>query len=236
MSAAGTFAMATSPLAAAPRGRRIGWALAAVAVAGVAAYALGLYGYGGAAAPSAPPFGGAPALREPTLAAGEAAPPLRAVDFRTGAAVRLEDYRGRPTVLVFGSFGCDVFCHQLDAVVRLHDAYQGRAAFVLVYVTEAPHALPELGALAVGGPTTGPAEAVRRQRIAKGLEVFHVPFPCALDEDGQTELAYRAFPQRLVLLGADGRVVYDTGGGTGQWNLGEVRGKLRAALSGAPLN
>ena len=92
---------------------------------------------------------------------------------------------------------------------ELHEEFKDRATFLFVYITEAPHALPELGDLAVGrGPDADSAET-RRRRIARGLEVFNLPFPCLVDEDGRAEVAYRAYPHRLVVVGTDGLIAYN---------------------------
>jgi hypothetical protein len=79
----------------------------------------------------------------------------------------------------------------------------------------------------------------RLRFIHKGLEVFRIPFPCLLDEDGEVERAYEAFPQRLMIVGVDGRVVFDAGwgskGGPSDWDLEEVERHLRAAFPARPL-
>lgn len=122
---------------------------------------------------------------------------------------------------------------------RLHEEFKDQAAFLLIYVSEAPHPLPELGPLAVGGPDTDTSE-VRRKRIGKGLEVFDLPFPCLLDEDGRVEAAYHAFPQRLVIVGSDGQVVLDVGRGSdglvNAWDMRQIEERLRAALSRGSLH
>ncbi|HKB35898.1 MAG TPA: hypothetical protein VKD72_05555 [Gemmataceae bacterium] len=99
-------------------------------------------------------------------------------------------------------------CGQLGRLRELYEQFKGRATFLFVYITEAPHALPGLGDLAVGRGPDHSSPKTRRRRIARGLEIFDLPFLCLLDEEGRAEAAYGAFPQRLVVVGTDGRIAY----------------------------
>ena len=94
---------------------------------------------------------------------------------------------------------------------ELYDEFKDRAAFLFVYVTEPGHIIPELGPLAVSSGPDADSPEVRRRRIARGLEVFDLPFACLVDEDGKAEAAYAAYPQRLVVVGTDGRIAYNAG-------------------------
>jgi len=154
-----------------------------------------------------------PGLPESALNPGTAAPPLALKDFRTGRRVILDDFRGkRPVVLLFGSFGSSVFSGQLAPLRRLHDQFKDRVAFLFVEITErAPpgHEL-EPRAERLRLPEANSPED-RRRRIARRLEVFDLPFPCLVDEEGRAEAAYAAHPLRLVVVGTDGLIVYNAG-------------------------
>ncbi len=124
----------------------------------------------------------------------------------------------------------------MDRLRQLHDDFKDRVTFLFIYVTEATHPVSELGSL-LAPPVPGTdSPETRRQRIAKGLKVFDLPFPCLVDEDGRVEAAYGGAPQRLVLVGADGLLAHDAGLGRdgliGPWDLEQVEAHLRIALAG----
>jgi hypothetical protein len=113
--------------------------------------------------------------------------------------VRLADFRDKkPVVLLFGSFGCDMFCTQLARLNKLYQAYKDRVEFLFIYITEAPHkVLPP--------PTEG-----EKNHIPRGLRYFKVSFPCLLGNKGVEE-AYAPFPSRLVIVDRAGRIALDAG-------------------------
>jgi hypothetical protein len=164
--------------------------------------------------------------------AGEPAPPLDLVDVDTGARVSLAAHRGRrPVVLVMGSFGCNVFSAQVDEVVELYDKFGDRAAFYIVAISDAGHPLPEM-ALPDAARVLLAAND-RDQRVAyarKGRELYEIPFPCLLDEYGEAERAYDAFPQRLLIIGIDGNIAFDAGwgadGGPSAWDFEKMERTL----------
>lgn len=143
-----------------------------------------------------------------------------------GKPVRLADFRGKPVVLVFGSFSCDIFCSRLAELEQLYQDERNRAAFLFVNVTEAGHEVPGyefvIEGTALGRPQP---EAVRRERTAKALAKAGLTMPAVTDaDDGPTERAYDAFPLRVVVVDADGRLALDLGRGIDPtWDLGEVR-------------
>jgi hypothetical protein len=153
-----------------------------------------------------------PDLREDILKPGTAAPPLVLTDFRTGRRVSLDDFRGdRPVVLMFGSVDLPLFDGQLGTLRRLHDDFKGRVAFLFIEIVEPAHPESGLEPLAERPGPEASSPEVRRRRIAKGLEVEDVPFPCLVDEDGRAEVAYAAHPLRLVVVGTDGLILYNAG-------------------------
>ncbi|MBX9584819.1 MAG: redoxin domain-containing protein [Gemmataceae bacterium] len=138
-----------------------------------------------------------------------------------GGRVTLARFRGRPLVLVFGSFTCDKVCDRAVELERLYRAHRDRAAFLLVNVTEANHPIPGLE-FVTGGP---PAD--RAERIAEAGRVTGLSLPAAVDEGQAAERAYNAFPARLVVVAADGTVGLDLGRPmSAPWDLGEVEAWL----------
>jgi hypothetical protein len=134
-----------------------------------------------------------------------------------GGRVTLARFRGRPLVLVFGSFTCDKVCDRAAELDRLYRDHHDRAAFLFVSVTEANHPIPGLEFVA-GGP---PAD--RSERIAEAGRVTGLTLPAAVDEGQAAERAYNAFPARLVAVAADGTVGLDLGRPmAAPWDLGQV--------------
>ena len=120
----------------------------------------------------------------------------------------------------------------------LQQRYRADTAFLFISIRDAGHPDPDTSP-PVGEPRPGESAAeTRRRQVREGAEYLNLPFPTLLDEDGQAERAYDASPKRLVVVGADGRIAYDggrgTGGGPSPWDLAEVERHLRAALAKGP--
>jgi peroxiredoxin len=158
-------------------------------------------------------------------------------DVRTGTRVSLNQLRGRPVVLLLSSFGCNVFCRELGRLTDLHKAFQDDATFVFIAIRDAGHPDPDTSP-PQSAPRPGESDLeTRRRRIREGAEYLSLPFPVLFDADGEAERAYAAFPKRLIVIGADGRIVYDGGRGAkrgpSDWDLIEVEQHLRTAISEA---
>jgi hypothetical protein len=150
------------------------------------------------------------------ISVGMPAPDFTLPSASDGHPIHLADMLGRrPAVLIFGSFGCNLFCNRLDDLRQLHEKYKDRAEFLFVYVQEAPHPFPERLRNVTADPNA-PMDAPenRLARVRAGLEHFGLAFPCVLDtEDGQALKAYGAYPQRIVLIDKTGRIAQDVGHG-----------------------
>jgi hypothetical protein len=143
--------------------------------------------------------------------------------------VSLADFRGRPVVLVFGSFTCDVFCRQFGRVRELADAYRDQVAFVFVYVNDAGHPPPSQGPLSRYARQT--AEPERRRQIRELLDEVGWSDPCAFGVGSPAQSAYHAFPQRLVIIDEGGQIAFDAGGGLPNgWDWSAVKARLEAVL------
>jgi hypothetical protein len=148
---------------------------------------------------------------------------LTALDQRR---VHLADFRGqKPVVLLFGSFGCDLFCADLDRLKKIHKSYQGRAEFLLVHISDGGHkVLP---------PFTGSEPESDLARIQRGLRHFRLTMSCVLDDSDHTvEEAYYSFPRRLVAVDCAGRMTLDLGRGLGgdPWDLDGLEQWLKNAV------
>jgi Iodothyronine deiodinase len=159
-------------------------------------------------------------LKPKTMPVGSLPPDFtlkNAIDQRT---VQLGDYRGKKAVvLVFGSFGCDIFCHQLARLNKLHQTFKNRAEFLFVYVKEASHLVSPL--------PKGPPEEPLAERISRGLRHFHIAFPCLLGTK-TIEALYTPFPERLLIIDRTGRIALDAGLGVpGGWDLERVESWLK---------
>ncbi len=116
----------------------------------------------------------------------------------------------------------------------LYRDYGDRADFVFVYVAEA-HADDEwqlpanLEEGAVLNQQTTLAE--RRQQALETMRRLGLGLPLLLDEmDNRASVAFAAWPERLVLVGPDGRIVDP--GSPGPWGFSpeEAREQLEAQL------
>ena len=122
----------------------------------------------------------------------------------------------------------------MGRLVGLHEKYKG-AAFAFVAIRDAGHPDPDAPEIS---PPEDDTPAARRESIRDGMRAYKMPFTGLLDEDEETERAYNAYPKRLVVVGADGLIVYDGGwgdmGGPSDWDLDEVEAKVRAAIASGP--
>jgi hypothetical protein len=152
------------------------------------------------------------------LATGNPAPDFPLVPLDGGTVGCLRDLRGKtPVVLLFGSFGCNVFCQNLSRFTQLARDYRDRAAFYFVYCPEGPHKdfFPSL-------PGEDPPARVRR-----GLKQFGVSIPCVLGND-IVQTAFDTFPARVVVLDRSGRIALDLGRPS-EWKEGDLETWLKEA-------
>jgi hypothetical protein len=161
-------------------------------------------------------------LRSPDLIVGDPAPvfELPKVDGRAtgGEIVRIpDDARKQPTVLLFGSYTCPLARRLIAAVGEPYECFQDRLAFFLVYIREAhPEGRrllrenQELG-ISVREPTFDAERTLIAETCALELGV-RMPVLIDTVEDRVADL-YGAWPARLYLIGADGRIAHAGGSG-----------------------
>jgi peroxiredoxin len=161
------------------------------------------------------------------MAAGEEAPDFRLTNPADGHEVHLASFRGRrPVVLIFGSFSCNVFHNEAAALEQFYREHRDQAEFLLVYVKEAEHEIPELDPILNAIPK-GPDQ--RRQRVLKGRELLHLTIPTVLDSsDSAIQAAYQAFPRRMLVVDTYGHIAFDLGRSLqSNWDLARVDAWLR---------
>ncbi|PAP75263.1 TlpA family protein disulfide reductase [Rubrivirga marina] len=147
--------------------------------------------------------GGVPTAAPNPLALGTT--PALTVRHLDGTEARLADYRGQVVVLNWWSVTCSPCVAEMPGLNRLVEAYGDRATF-----------------LAVSWDT---AEDVDRL-----LARFPFDYTQTLGDDTATALFGEAFP-RHVVLDREGRVVFDTSGGS-EGTGDELAPEIEAALAG----
>jgi len=150
---------------------------------------------------------------------GDLGPGAEAPDFELptvdGASrVRLSALRGKPVVLVFGSYTCPPFRKKMPDINGLYEKYRERAAFYFVYIEEA-HSTD-------GWPSkTNAREGVlyaRAQKIEDRVQAgetcwtkLKIPFPMLVDDlDDHVGRRYQAWPIRVYIVDKDGKIAFKT--------------------------
>lgn len=132
-----------------------------------------------------------------------------------GGSFRLSSLRGRPLVLVLGSYTCPQLRHGAPAVNRLHARFGDRARFLLGYLREA-HPEGEAWESTINrreGIRLPEARTVaeRAEHAALCRRELGIPYEAVLDGlDGRAEAAFSAFPSRVFVIDARGTVTFSS--------------------------
>jgi tetratricopeptide (TPR) repeat protein len=132
-----------------------------------------------------------------------------------GTSFRLSSLRGRPLVLVLGSYTCPQLRHGVPAVNRLHERYGSRVHFLLAYLREA-HPAGEAWESTINqreGVRLAEARTVaeRAEHAALCRRELQIPYEAVLDGlDGKAEAAFSAFPSRVFVVDAAGTVTFSS--------------------------
>jgi thiol-disulfide isomerase/thioredoxin len=128
-----------------------------------------------------------------------------------GKPVALTKFRGKPTVLLFGSFTSPTFRDKADAFERLRKEYRSKANFVVIYTREAyPNNEWDVQRnineqIRVGQHTTY-EERIRMAKLtADGMKIEADVLVDDID-DGVAR-AYDAMPNGCVVIDAQGKIV-----------------------------
>lgn len=172
------------------------------------------------------------------LKVGDPAPDVTLQSLDGPQKVTLSDFRGkRPVVLVFGSYTCPPFRQHVGALDAMHQKYKDRAEFFLVYIREA-HPIDgwrsganDRAGILVEQPTTLETRADIALQMCVKLELN---LPCLIDGlDNKVGEAYSAWPDRIYIVGTDGRIVYMGAQGPRGFQPDEAETALRKYLDAA---
>jgi hypothetical protein len=172
------------------------------------------------------------------LAVGDTAPefklPLLADKGNDAKSVSLHDLLAkRPVVLIFGSMTCPPFRSQLDGVDEVYEQFKDRAEFLFVYIREA-HPDSVLSVVGSDGlesllkiPQAADA-SMRTSSAAFCQRSIKLSMPIAVDGiDNAVGKAYAGWPNRMVVVGTDGKVVYASDPAPGGTNAERLSAWLR---------
>ncbi len=170
------------------------------------------------------------------LQPGDPAPDFDLPSLDGGSRVRLSDFRGvKPVVLVFGSYTCPPFRHQVPQINGIYHKYKDRAAFYIVYIQEAhPSDRWQLTANVEADIVfSSPGNIGERSNVANAcVRTLGIEFPALLDDlQDSTEAAYTAWPDRLFLIDTDGIVTYKSSPGPWGFQPEELQNELSKLLS-----
>lgn len=149
--------------------------------------------------------------------------------------VALRELRAkRPVVLIFGSITCPPFRSQLDGIDEVHKEFKDRAEFLFVYIREAhpDSVLAVVGSdgleslLKIPQPTDA---ATRASSAGFCRRTIKLSMPIAVDGiDNAVGKAYAGWPNRMVVVGMDGNVMYASAPAPGGTNAERLRVWLQA--------
>ena len=126
----------------------------------------------------------------------------------------------------------------MPALNRLYREYRDRVAFYVVYVQEAhPIDAWQMDVNVEDGVLVASTKTDDERFDAAGLCVtkLGIELPAVVDEvDDRVERAYTGWPDRLYVVGADGRVVYKSAAGPFGFRTSEVEASLKGLVSAAP--
>lgn len=153
-------------------------------------------------------------------------------DARQATSTRLSQFFGRgPIELVFGTFTGPPFVAGAVSLRDLYRDYNDRVRFIVIYTTEAHP---------IDGWYTGGNHDIRqhlsmeeRRDVAAMCEVaLQYGIKTYVDEiDNAVSEAYASMPDRLYLVGTDGRIAYAGGKGPFGFKPGELKDSMDEHLA-----
>lgn len=147
------------------------------------------------------------------LPVGGLAPDLLLPNLRQPGQIHLAElWSQKPLVLIFGSFSCDVFDELMRPMQALHETYQDRMEFLIVCIREAGHKNVSARFLYEKVDLQNETIDNREQRSCRAADYLHITIPMASDrEDRKAEMAYLAFPMRIVVVDTGGNIPLNAG-------------------------
>lgn len=148
---------------------------------------------------------------------GEKAPAFELASMKSGEMVSLSELNEeKPVVLLFGSYGCDVFRDSSFKIVDLYNRFYSEFNFVMIYIREA-HSLDGFGEskARVDDPVTSETRTAVAKKCRAALAI---PFPILVDTmDDRVSTRWAGWPIRLFVVDTDGVVIY--AGKPGPWGF-----------------
>lgn len=149
------------------------------------------------------------------LKPGDSAPHFRLAHADGSLADIPNPERGKPAVLVFGSYSCPNFRGAAPALNELAKTYDGRVPFLLVYIREA-HSTDQWQSTRNERERVELAPASTNSQKAEYATMcqrkLHLRFTSAVDGlDNHADTAYAAWPSKVFVVSASGKVLYSSG-------------------------
>jgi hypothetical protein len=154
---------------------------------------------------------------EPTVKEGDVAPDFTLPSADGNGTITLSQFRGKPLVLIFGSYTCNIFAKDVVEVRKVWEETHENVPYLMVYVREA-HAADEWvmkdnqeRGLEIPQPqTVEERAAVARRCVAD----YRLDMPTAVDLiDDSVCKTYSGWPDRIYVLDENGVIVHQSGWG-----------------------
>jgi len=149
---------------------------------------------------------------EGRLKPGDPAPDFDLKKVDSDERVRLSALVGKPVALVFGTYSCPPFRDHVPALNGMARMYKNKVEFLLIYVREAHPADGwqvddnEKEYVIIPEPTSANEKENHASMCVRNLDIR---FTTLIDGmDNKTERDYSGWPDRLYLIGKDGRVAW----------------------------
>jgi hypothetical protein len=157
-----------------------------------------------------------PRIVEEKAVLGKPAPPFTVLDIDGKQRRTLSQYlaAGKPVALIFGSCTCPRFMNACRPLEELYQTYKERVTFLLVYVAEAHPGQILAVPTANGGselqviPLLGD-ERQNLNHLKQLVTLGKLTVPAGVETPTNSiNRDYAAYPNRLYVIGADGRVAF----------------------------
>jgi len=148
--------------------------------------------------------------RRGPLRPGNPAPDFDVASVAPQGRARLTDFRGRPLLLLFGSYSSPALRGEVAEFNQMHRDYRDRVAILLIYLHEAHSVDGWQLQENVDDEVLVRDHASMDERLAaarQAIGLLKIEFPVAVDSfDNRTERAYTAWPARAYLINSEGRI------------------------------
>ena len=148
-------------------------------------------------------------------ALGSTAPEVSLAAHGGGSPFSLAKFRGHSSVLlIFASYSCPQFRMQAARLNSLYQRFHTSVPFVLVYIREAHAGAAWQSSINQRESIDVPevkSMAAKQENAALCIRKLKIPYSAAVDDlDGAAEKAYAAWPSRVYLIGANGKIAFQS--------------------------